>query len=255
MEKKRIQNRKGQTIVVALDILPNAKGLAFIAHGRSGFKEEPHIQAIADAFIESHYSVVRWDARDTLGESDGNIENATPTSYFEDLETVIAWSQSMAWYQEPFILAGHSLGSFVITLYAEKNAEKIKALAPTATNISGKSFMEECGKKLLSKWREKGYLEVNHPLKKSVTYKLNWHYVQDYQQYDLMPLIGRLEMPVLLVIGEKDDTPEYRTTFYQGIPSKRKELHTIPKSGHVFMSDAELTELKRIFENWLKKLN
>jgi len=67
-EKLFIKNRDEKKISVLIE-QPSRKpeGLAFVAHGLSGFKEEPQITVMAKAFLAAGYSVVRWDARDTFG--------------------------------------------------------------------------------------------------------------------------------------------------------------------------------------------
>lgn len=43
MEKLFIKNRKNKNIAVVIDETENSKGLAFVMHGLSGFKEQPHM--------------------------------------------------------------------------------------------------------------------------------------------------------------------------------------------------------------------
>lgn len=56
MKKEIIYNRNGQKVVVLLDEAVNPKGLAFVMHGLGGFKEQPHIQAMALSFRRWLYS-------------------------------------------------------------------------------------------------------------------------------------------------------------------------------------------------------
>ncbi|MBI1754834.1 alpha/beta fold hydrolase, partial [Candidatus Azambacteria bacterium] len=112
-------------------------GLAFVMHGLGGFKEQKHIAAIAETFIEKSFTVVRFDAADTLGESGGKYEDATVTNYYQDLEDVIAWARTQLWYREPFALAGHSLGGMCVGLYAQKHPERVLAVAPVSPVVSG----------------------------------------------------------------------------------------------------------------------
>src|SRR4030043_238729 len=86
MEKLSIRNKNGQNLVVLLEKIDNSKGLVFIAHGLGGFKEQRHKQIFPEAFREKGFTVVRWDAANTIGESGGKMEDATVTSYYEDLE-------------------------------------------------------------------------------------------------------------------------------------------------------------------------
>ena len=147
MEKVTIKNRKNQNIVLILEKAKDKKGLAFVMHGLGGFKEQPHIETFAKAFSDASYTVVRFDTTNTYGESDGDYADATTTNYYEDLEDVISWAKTQPWYQEPFCLSGHSLGGISTALYAEKYPEKLKALAPISTVVSGelslKTFPKE----------------------------------------------------------------------------------------------------------------
>lgn len=137
MQKVFIKNRKDQKVAVILEEAEAQKGLAFVMHGLGGFKEQAHLEMIADLFKENGYTVVRFDTTNTIGESDGNFEDATVTNYYEDLEDVIKWSEAQSWYKEPFVLIGHSLGGISTALFAENYPEKVKALAPISTVVSG----------------------------------------------------------------------------------------------------------------------
>ena len=101
MKKVFIKNRKGQKLAIILQEAENSKGLVFVMHGLGGFKEQPHIQVIADAFSKHQYDVVRFDTTNTLGESAGRYEDATITSYYEDLEDVIKLSNSPPLFPPP----------------------------------------------------------------------------------------------------------------------------------------------------------
>lgn len=142
MQKLFIQNRKNQKIAVVLDITPNQKGLAFVMHGLGGSMKQPHIQMYSQAFKDNDFTTVIFDTTNTYGESDGDYADATTTNYYEDLEDVINWAKVQSWYQEPFWLAGHSLGGIATAFYAEKYPHKIKGLAPTSTVVSGKLSLD-----------------------------------------------------------------------------------------------------------------
>jgi AICAR transformylase/IMP cyclohydrolase PurH len=94
MEKLFIKNRKKQRIAVIVELNSQQKGLAFVMHGLSGFKEQPHVITVAEAFFERGFTIVRFDTTNTIGESDGKYEDATLTNYYQDLEDVIGWAAS-----------------------------------------------------------------------------------------------------------------------------------------------------------------
>jgi len=258
MTKKIIKNRKGQKIVAVVEENESQKGLVFIMHGLGGFKEQPHIQAMTEAFGENGYTVVRFDTTNTLGESDGKYEDATITNYYEDLEDVIKWTESQEWYEEPFVLVGHSLGAICVALFAENYPQKVKAVAPISTVVSGKLSVEahEYYKpEEFKKWQETGWLEKESYSKSGTTKRLKWSHIIDRLKYDLLPRVDKLIMPVLLIVGEGDTTTpiEHQQILYKVLPGK-KELHIINGSRHTFRNPEHLLELKNIFRKWIIKL-
>lgn len=255
MEKITIKNRKGQNIVVLVEKVKNSKGLAFIMHGLGGFKEQAHIETMADAFKEKGFTAVRFDTTNTFGESDGDYQDATTTNYYEDLEDVIDWAQEQNWYQEPFILVGHSLGGICSALYAQKHPKKVRAIAPISTVVSG-ALILETDREEIKKWQKTGWRVAESKSKPGVIKKLPWSHIEDRLKYDLMPNVGKLTMPVLLIVGELDDStpPEHQKILYSALPGK-KELHIIKGAKHTFREKKHLEEIRRIFLNWIDSIS
>lgn len=256
MEKITLKNRKNQKVVVLVEEAKDQKGLAFVMHGLGGFKEQPHIQTYAEAFLDNRYTVVRFDTTNTFGESEGDYQDATTTNYYEDLEDVIEWTKQQGWYQELFCLAGHSLGSMCVALYAENHPEKVKALAPTSTVVSGKLSAEtKKYRDILEEWKRTGWCVEPSESKPGLIKRLKWAEMEDRLRYDLLPNVHRLTMPVLLLVGEQDDStpPEHQQLLYEKLPG-RKELHIIKGAKHTFRNPEHLAGIKQIFNQWIKNL-
>ena len=256
MEKLFIKNRKAQKIVVIVEKPEKHRGLAFVMHGLGSFKEQKHIETFATAFFENSYTVVRFDTTNTLGESDGNYEDATTTNYYEDLEDVISWAKTQPWYQEPFCLAGHSLGGICTALYAERYPGKVKALAPISTVVSGKlSFEAPKHKAIYPEWERSGWRVTQSDSKPGTTKRLKWSHVADRLKYDLLPSVAQLTMPVLMIVGDQDDStpPEHQKILFDVLPGK-KELHIIKGAPHTFKDPVHLAEIKQIFDRWINNL-
>jgi pimeloyl-ACP methyl ester carboxylesterase len=254
MDKLAIKNRKNQKIVVLVDVIANkSKGLVFIMHGLGGTKDQPHMKVMASSFKDAGYNVVSFDSTNSLGESDGNLEDATTTNYYEDLEDVLSWSSKQKWYVEPFILAGHSLGAMSCALYSQKYPNKVKALAPISTVVSWTLSRQTKSPEDLGDWKKKGVREWTSNSGKIK--RLKWNFVEDRMKYDLLKNIDKLTMPILLVVGQLDtSTPvEHQQYFYERLPGD-KEIHIIPGSEHTFRKENELKELKKYLDSWIKKL-
>ncbi len=255
MEKSSIKNRKGQNIVVLLEKSDNQKGLAFVMHGLSGNKEQPHIATFAQAFKEKGYTVVRFDTTNTFGESDGKYEDATVTSYFQDLEDVISWAKTQDWYQEPFYLAGHSLGGISVILYAQNHPHEAKGLAPISSLVSGKlSLTLHKNKDTAGEWKRTGWKEEMSSSVPGRLKRLPWTHMEDRLKYDVLLEADKLTMPVLLIVGENDDRtpPEHQQMLYDKLPGA-KEIHIIKDAPHTFVEQIQLEEIREIFRKWIDK--
>lgn len=256
MEKLFIKNRKRENISVLVERSESQKGLAFVMHGLGGFKEQEHIATFADAFKEKGFTVVRFDTTNTLGESGGKYEDATITNYYEDLEDVIKWAQEQEWYQEPFALSGHSFGGISTSLYAEKYPEKVLALAPISTVVSGRLSVEanKNGEDAedFAKWERTGWKEEESRSKPGVIKRLPWSHIVDRLKYDLLPNASKLTMPVLLITGENDTVtpPKHIQIFFEALPGQKK-FHVIKNAPHTFRDQEHLAEIKNLFLKWI----
>lgn len=79
--------------------------------------------------------------------------------------------------------------------------------------------------------------------------------MEDRLKYDLLPEAHKLTMPVLLVVGENDEScpPEHQKILYAALPGL-KELHLIPGAPHTFREPEHLEELGGVFTQWLRRL-
>ncbi|MFH1366464.1 MAG: alpha/beta fold hydrolase [Patescibacteria group bacterium] len=254
MKKITIKNRKGLKLVILPEIKPKQKGLVFIMHGFGGFKEQKHIQAMANAFKKEKYSIVRFDTTNSLGESGGKTIKATITQYYNDLKDVINWSSKQNWYIEPFTLAGHSAGGQCILFFAENYPLKVKALVPFGANISSQLLRRVFSKKELDVWKNKGYKERVSHSKAGVIIKTSWLFMLDMDKYDILKKTHELTMPILLIVGSQDDScPVYQQRMlYKKLPGP-KELNIIKGAPHTFRENKHLIILKRLIKAWVKK--
>lgn len=255
MQKLFIKNRKGQQMAVIVEGEAQERPLTFVMHGLGGWKEQPHIQTFAQAFLENGFTAVRFDTTNTYGESDGKYEDATTTNYYEDLEDVISWAKIQLWYTEPFSLVGHSLGGICTALYAERHHQKVAGLAPISTCISGKLSMEtKKYKSILKSWEKTGWFAYESETVPGRIKRLKWSHMVDRMQYDLLPEAKKLTMPVLLIVGELDDgtPPEHQKLLFDVLPGP-KEMHIIKGAKHTFIEPQHLVEIKELFDRWIKK--
>lgn len=288
MPKLFIKNRKNLKILVNVDFpvgLPTglhsypfkAKGLAFIMPGLGSQHKKPEFRALSEILARHGYIAISFDPTHSFGESEGLYEDATFSTYASDLEDVIDWvskdfdtwvqSQNATLspdldiesikYSEPFILVGHSLGAMSTVYFAERFPEKVKALAPLASVISGKLSLEARSPEEVEKWKTLGYQEQkrsNGDIK-----ILKWSHMEDRLKYDMLTGASKINVPLLMLAGEFDKStpPKHEQLLFDAVstPTEHKEFHILKNADHNIGREDVLPKVKEIFEKWLLKLN
>ncbi len=259
-EKFEIKNRIGLKIVGNILIPENIKGLSFVMHGLGGYKEETHIELLANTLFENNYIVINFDATNSKGESEGKYEDATMQKHYDDLVDVIKWAKTNSWYSEPFVLVGHSMGGFAVAKYAEEFSDEVKAVFPFGAVFSGQDNLDSYKRfrsEELEEWQKTGWVTRVSKSKPDFEMKLPWSHMEERLKHELKPKAVNITMPILFMVGENDTScpPEDQKKFYDSLPEKTtKEFYIIKGVGHVFREQQHLDELKEIFNNWLSNI-
>lgn len=255
IQKLFIKNRQQQRIALVYTEVDAVKGLAFIQDGLSGYKEQPHIQVMADAFHENGISTVNFDATCSFGESDGILEDITLTSHANDLADVIGWSSSQPWYREPFYLAGHSLGGASTLVYASSFPERVRGIVPASAVVSGKLYVAKFQEDELSQRKITGRKEKVSSQRPDLKGYIGYGYIEDVQQYNFLESASAMTMPLLAVVGSHDDsTPPVHQKMLYDVWGGKKLYREIEGSEHTFRTPNELVALKLIVSTWLSEL-
>jgi pimeloyl-ACP methyl ester carboxylesterase len=253
--KLNLVNRKGQKIVGVLKIPAEAvRGTCVVQHGWGGNKEKPTIQAMENGCLEAGFQTFNFDTTNSFGESDGDYEQSTLTLHKEDLEDVVKWVQQQDWFLLPLALTGHSMGADAVTEYAEKYPHEVSYLIPVAPTVSGdlsfaahrKSRAEE-----LEKWEREG---VHETVGKDGNLKRkHWFQMTDRLNHDLLPNASRLIMPMLLIVGSRDEScpPDHVRKLFDAIPEGNKKMVLIPDAPHSFYEREEQEACTTAIREWL----
>lgn len=243
--KLSIKNRDGKRI--SLILRKGKKGSVFIIHGHGGFKEQPLVSSISKAFKD--FTTIRFDARNTYGESEGSHEEATVSSFIEDLEDVIIWARKKGIAKGKIVLAGHSLGAMCAALYAQSNTKDIKALVLVSPMVSGKLSLEHLAKKELKLWEKIGWKERRSKSRPGGSVRTPWTYNEDKVKYDLLKDARNIDMPVTIIVGRKDKITPLK---HQKMLSKKLtkcKIFVVEDADHFFMHKNHLEELENIIKS------
>lgn len=260
-ERFEIKNRQGLKLVIQVDTPANPKNLVFIEPGQSGTIDQKHIEAFAQAFLENDFRTVRFDPTNSLGESGGELVNVTYDSYLEDLEDVINWARTQDWFRKPFAVCGHSMGAQAAAWYAEQHPEEILLTAPMAPVINYELYMPTIDSEEKKQWQEKGYQESESRSQPGVFKRVGWGVNESLKKYDIVPKAGKLTMPVINIVGDKDRPcpVENQQIFMEAVASPNKLLVIIPGAQHSYRNaesdeyGEELPKVKEALSSWLRE--
>jgi pimeloyl-ACP methyl ester carboxylesterase len=131
-------------------------------------------------------------------------------------------------------LLGHSRGGAVAILRArtDRRVRTVVTWAGVSTLVRW-SAEERCA------WRERGFAEVQNARTGQVL-RMNWSYVEDLERnadrLDVQAAAGGLEIPLLVVHGEDDESVPVREArvLSSAAPPGAAELVLLPHAGHTF---------------------
>ena len=196
------RGEQGPLIHVGVFGPPRPTGrLVFVAHGRNGKADAPHMTPVIRAYLGAGYTVVAPDcAHSCWNDSEGEAADFTMARHVADLRRSIEWAtvhartpggaEELVWDGGRFALAGHSMGAYAACRLAATDyrdrTEHVLAVSPV---VSGRRQIE-------SRALQPGGLE---DLRREVPGAL-----EEWPRHDLFEIIHALEMPVGVIVGADD---------------------------------------------------
>lgn len=150
-------------------------------------------------------------------------------------------------YQEVYLI-GFSMGGLISSYLASKYPiKKLVLLSASVYYMNVKRFSADFRIKLRNRSQLQRYLYkmINTPVRATIQFR---KLVQD-----LIPYIGCIENPVLIIQGEKDDLvdPKSAEYIYDTVRSKEKYLHLLPQSKHIVCWDSEKEQVVELIDRFL----
>ena len=246
-EQHRIPGENGRSLAATVEVSRTRSGVAIVLHSASGTKEADVPDLLARMLRARGFTVVRFDAYDGLGEGADTYRHFTASSFLKDLASVLHWAKTQPWWQEPLVLAGHSIGGLVAATYAAEHPDAVAELVLIAPNISGGSYEETLATRdpaLLASWQHTGVRSVQQP-HTSDTLQLGFSFVEDMRTYDLESKATCYTMPVYVLVGTHDTIAPlaYARTFVKHVGSNAT-LISLPHVPHIPKTKRALNTLR-----------
>ncbi len=222
-----------------------------LSHSFTGFKEIPHLTALAEELASRGMIALRFDFTDCVGESEGACEEMTLTAQLDDLEAVIDYFESRGDVDEDAVgLAGHSLGGLASILVAARD-KRPQAIVPVASPANA-----DCEKLFqgneIERWERAGH--IHFPTYKRGEVKIGWQFYEDLSQYDAFEAVEDVTAPIRFVHGTDDDiVPLSNSEGMHERANDPKDLVRIERADHLFRDDAHEQEMVKAVADWLER--
>lgn len=203
-----------------------------LCHSFTGYKEIPHLKALAEELAERGSVALRFDFSDCVGESEGTCEGMTLTKQIQDLRDAISYFESRGEVDPGRIgLAGHSLGGMtsIMVVARDERPAAVVAIASPANAECEKLFQGN----EIERWKRAGHIHL--PTYKRGEVKIGWQFYEDLQQYDAQEAVRDIGVPVRFVHGTADDIVPLDNSermYEQAI--QPKDLYKVEGADHLF---------------------
>jgi len=263
IRKISFKNNQGQKLVGIFNI-PKGKPpfpAVIICHGFKGYKEQMHLNSLANELAKNGILAFRFDFGNGVGKSYGQLEDLTFTQYLADLKAAVDYVYKNKLVDKNRIgLSGHSLGGQLILHYAPGD-KRIKVLADLAGVVfrgGGQTNLERNVLLQLAQAKKTGYFQVTSKRTGKV-YKIKIGYYFDILKYNTPAQVKKIKVPVLILHGSEDKSVSlnHSKLAYRLVKGSKK-LVIIPGAPHTWRGKDDLgnkfqKRINPIVAGWFKK--
>lgn len=172
--------------------------LVILLHGFTGWKEEKHIETLAEELVKVGIAALRFDAPGS-GESEGTFErDYTLTNYIACVADVLAWAQASPGIDPERVgIWGHSMGGFT-ALAAGVRYPGFKALCCCQPS-SGPKTMKPGEREV---WEATGWQSFSNDHFQDI--RLPYSFYLERETYHARNEAPKLRIPSLFIAGTED---------------------------------------------------
>jgi hypothetical protein len=249
MEKPVIfKNKRGKQLIGILH-LPKGKKkfpLVVICHGFGASKTRRRLVRLARALVKSKIAGFRFDF-EGCGDSEGKLEIATVKREVQDLDSALGFVLKQKNVDKSRIsFVAESFGAVVVLKYVVQSNFPTKTLVFWAPAFNQKKLIPFWNTKSdLKKWKKQGYF-----IRKDKKFGIS--YLKENEKKDYTPLLSQIQVPILIIHGQKDETVPIRFSRKLAKDYKNIKLVALPKADHKFEDYYIQKRLIKATVEWLK---
>ncbi len=236
-------NGKRLCAVISLPSADKALPVIVFAHGFASSKESKTQARLERMLNERGIASVRFDffAR---GESDGSPEEITISKAVNNINDVISYLRGMGYAR--IGLCGFSFGGLASLIAASGN-DGLFMLALKSPVSDYVAIMDSCHD--ISMWRRNGY--VDHLGKSGAETRLKYSFYEDARKNIAYDAAGKIEIPVLIVHGDADDTVPLEQSVRLSEIIRNCELVVIHGADHQYTAPEHFDKMVNVIYDFI----
>ncbi len=238
----------GIALQAELTVPPRKEGkipVMVLIHGFTGYKEEKHIVAVAEAAAAAGYAVLRADMYGH-GKSGGEFRNHTLFKWMTNALTLIDYARSLEFAGDIY-LCGHSQGGLTAMLAASMKHDQVSGLIA----LSPAWMIPEIARKGSLLGLDFDARHVPDELNAWDGRKLDGNYARVAQQIKVEDYIDEYDGPVLVVHGDRDEAVPVEYGIRAAERYRNSRLVLIEGDDHCY--GAHLDQVVEAVGSWLKE--
>ena len=152
---------------------------------------------------------------------------------------------------------GHSLGGLCVLEYTAQHPSRVSVVVVAGPVISGalsKQAIVEFRPDEWESWQRAGH-RADQVATREPYNRLPFTHIVDRMEYDMLPKATLLSMPVLLLVGEKDEnTPlSHVRQLLERLPEGKGELVVLPGAAHTINTHADVALVKASIRRFIEE--
>ena len=249
-EKIWFKNSKGDKLC---GILSGTKAqyngpVIILCHGLGTNKDNRTNKRLEEILNKNNIATFRFDFYGH-GESDGKFENVTASEAVGDVLKASDFLRKMGY--EKIGLIGSSFGGITGLLAAPKIKKLFVMAFKCPVSDYPASKLEQLGKSGIDEWKKKRY--IFYKTWDGRALKLKWSFFEDLKNNIVYESAKKINVPVLIVHGDKDDTVPIGQSIKTARLIKNCRLEIIKGADHFLSKQKDFEKCIKLISNFIIK--
>ncbi|MGM9877876.1 MAG: alpha/beta hydrolase [Bacilli bacterium] len=210
--------------------------IVVLCHGYLGDKNETGLfDMLKIKLIEENLNSFRFDFR-AHGESSGNDDDISLTGEIKDLENTLDMLKMKGFNK--FILVGSSLGGAIVSLIDHSKYNILNMIIWYGALDFNKIKKGDFTKENMEIAKKNGYY-IKYSKHNNNYRKISYQLFKDFDTYKPYVNLQKLDFPILLIHGTKDELVNYESSINTHKLYKNSKLIIIENAKHLFIDSIE----------------